>query len=369
MEVRLYEFVDQSFFRRVGLTYMATGHYVMSRYTAGPFELIIPASAAFSMDFTMDRIVFIDRLYWGIITGRKINHGTENTVTVTGQDLKELLSRRQIVPDNMTNQNAPMGYDNARGSTETVIKHYVNNHAVNPKNPARKFGMLKIAADEGRGIKDDAYYARYVNLLDTVSAVGKRANLGITISGSEKTMDLTFDVAARVDRTYLQDKNRPLILDVSNHNVDAMSFIEDQNQSGNVFYCSRSGDEYEWETLTQTYFQTEQEPIGIGRREKSLSISVYENGDQYAQLEKNARKEMTKYLPAESLICSMSRNLTYGKDYAIGDYVTLRYTDIGVISNMEIVSVDIVVDSETTNYIAEFGEPQLNRFEKIEREN
>ena len=78
---------------------------------------------------------------------------------------------------------------------------------------------------------------------------------------------------------------------------------------------------------------------------------------------------MTKYLPAESLICSMSRNLTYGKDYAIGDYVTLRNTDIGVISNMEIVSVDIVVDSETTNYIAEFGEPQLNRFEKIERGN
>ena len=78
---------------------------------------------------------------------------------------------------------------------------------------------------------------------------------------------------------------------------------------------------------------------------------------------------MTKYLSAESLTCSMSRKLIYGMDYAIGDYVTLRYTDIGVVSNMEIVSVDVVVDSETTNYIAEFGEPQLNRFEKIERGN
>lgn len=369
MEVRLYEFVGESFFRRVGLTYMATGHYVMSRYTAGPFELVIPASAAFSMDFTKDRIVFIDRIFWGIITGRKINQGIENTVTVTGQDLKELFSRRQIVPDNMTNQNAPMGYDNANGSTETVIKHYVNNHAVNPKNPARKFGMLKIAPDKGRGIEDDAYYARYVNLLDTAVTIGKRANLGITITGSEKTMNLIFDVAERVDRTYMQGKNRPLILDVSNHNVDAMSYTEDQSQSGNVFYCSRSGDEYEWETLTQTYFQTDNEPVGLARREKSLSISVYEDGDQYEQLEKNARKEMTKYLPAESLTCTMSRNLIYGKDYNVGDYVTLRYVDIGMVSNMEIVSVDVVIDSETTSYVAEFGEPQLNRFQKIARGN
>ena len=42
MEVRLYEFVDQSFFRRVGLTYMATGHYVMSRHAAGAVRADYP---------------------------------------------------------------------------------------------------------------------------------------------------------------------------------------------------------------------------------------------------------------------------------------------------------------------------------------
>lgn len=369
MEVRLYEFVDESVFRRVGLTYLATGHYVMARYTAGEFEISLPASAAFAMDFTADRIVQIDRMFWGIITGRKISKGSENTVTVSGRDLKEILSRRQIVPDNRISKNAPMGYDSASGSTETVIKHYVYYHAVSPRNPARQFRMLKIAADKGRGIKDDAYYARYANLLETIVSIGKRANTGIVIAGSEKTMDLIFDVAERVDRTYSQSKNRPLVLDVSNHNVDAMSYTEEQSQSGNVFYCSRAGDEYEWETLTQTYFSEDNEPTGLSRREKSLSISVYEDGDQYEELEKNARKEMTKYLPAETLTCTMSRSLVYGKDYSIGDYVTIRYLDVGIVSNMEIVSVDVVVDSETTNYVAEFGEPQLNRFDKIERGN
>ena len=367
MEVRLYRYTNSRLLR-IGLSNVATGHYARSRYEPGKFELSIPAEAPFAVEFLPDSLVLIDRDYWGVVTGRKISSGADNTITITGAELTELLSRRVIVPDNAVEQNKPMGYDSVSGSTEQVIKHYVRRHAVEPDNPARKIPMLSIAPNKDRGTADDAYTARYSGLMDSLSVIGKRAGIGIRITGEEKTGNLLFDVAEQVDRTAGQSVNRPLILEVSRHNLESSAYTEEYGQSNNTFYCSRSGDEYAWETLTQTYFSGENEPSGLNRREKSLSISVYEEGNQYEQLEKNARKEMTNYRPARTLSCVMARNLTYGKDYRIGDIATVVDRIAGVQTDMEITSVDTSVTAGSTSYVATFGDPQLSVFQKIDRE-
>ena len=241
-------------------------------------------------------------------------------------------------------------------------------HLVSPRNPARKIHGLYIAQNQHRGLKDDAYHARYVNLQQTVAEIGKRANLGIDIVGDEYRGAFYFDVVSRRDRTVGQSDNKPLVLEMSRYNVDSSVYQEDHSQERNVFYCSRAGDEYEWETLTQTYYSQGTEPTGYARREKSLSISVYEDGDQYEQLETNARKEMENYKAAETVKCVMSRRMVYGTDYLIGDYVTVRDRAAGVESDMEIVSVDTVLTDTTINYVAEFGEPRLTRFDTLKRE-
>lgn len=369
MEVRLYEFYKSTLFRRIGITYLATGHYAESKYGVGEFELSIPMEAAFAVEFSTDRLVLIDRRYWGVITGRKLDNGSENTITVKGKELKDWLARRQIVPDNQVTDNVPMGYDSAEGWTESILKHYVENHAVSPQNPARRFPMLRIAPDQHRGTENDAYYARFVNLMDTLEIVGKRANLGTRITGDEQTGLFTFDVYGQTDRTVNQTTNKPLLLDVGRHNLDASSYTEEYGQSGNVFYCSRSGDEFEWETLTQTYFSTDDEPQWFLRREKAMSISVYEDGNQYEELEKNARKEMVKYRPAQELTCTVSRGLIYGTDYRLGDIVTVRNGEAGILADMEITAVDTVVTAESTSYTVSFGEQQLTTLDQIRRDS
>lgn len=367
MEIRIYRYAENRLIR-IGLTNVATGHYVRSRYEPGKFELSMPAAAPFALEFLPDSLVLIDRDYWGIITGRKISSGSDNTISITGSELTELLSRRVIVPDNAVTENKPMGYDSVSGSTEAVIKHYVSRHAAAPDNPARKLPMLEIAPNEERGTSDDAYTARYSGLMDTLSIIAKRANLGLHIRVDERTGKMVFDVSAQLDRTAGQSSNRPLILEVSRHNLESSAYTEEYGQSNNTFYCSRSGDEFAWETLTQTYFSGDEEPKGMNRRERSLSISVYDEGNQYEQLEKNARKEMMNYTPARALTCVMARTMVYGKDYRIGDVATVIDRVAGMQADMEITAVDTSCTAESTSYVATFGTPQLSVFQKINRE-
>lgn len=365
MEVRIYRY-ENGILRREGLTRLATGHYAASRYEPGKFEITLPAGAPFALSIKANDILLFDRAHWGVVTGRLIEHGTANTITTAGAELTEWLARRTIVPDSSVAENHPMGYDSVAGSTEAVIKHYIEKHAVNPENENRKIPLLTIAENQNRGIQDDAYMARYVNLMDTIGVIGKRGGLGVKITGTEAG-GFVFDVAGKIDKTTSQSVRKPLVLEVSRRTLESSSFSEEYGQSNNVFYCSRAGDEYEWETLTQTYFMDDDEPRGFDRRETSLSISVYDEGNQYQQLEINARKEMEKYRAARSVTCAMSRQLLYGKDYSIGDVVTVIDREAGMTADMEITAVDTVVSAETTTFTATFGEPVISVFQKIER--
>lgn len=371
MELRIYSFGDSGKLKRCGASRLAYGRYTEARYTAGTFEISMPVYAAYASELQIDRLVLLDRQYWGVITGREIDNGSNGVITASGAQLTDWLARRVILPDIAMAENAPMGYDSITGTTETIMKHYVEAHAVDPRNHARKIPGLIIAEDKGRGVADDAYMARYVNLLDTLEAIGRRGKLGFSITGNEKTGRFLFDVSSRTDRSIEQTQNKPLILEISRGNVAQQVFNEDFKQSGNVFYCSRAGSEYEWETLTQTYFMDgEIEPYGISRREQALSISVDASGggNQYEELEKNARKEMEAYKAAQSATCTMSRNMTYGKDYRLGDYATVIDRRAGITANMEIEEVETVTTEMTVDRMVTFGNAQLSKMDKIRRD-
>ena len=137
MEVRLFELSNnEAKIRRIGLTNMATGHYQDSKYTPGKFELSIPIAAPFALDFVPDRLVLIDRWYWGVITGRSLENSVSNTVTIAGAQLTEWLHRRVMIPPGKTPEGAPRGYDSCSGTTEYIMKQAVIKHAVKPENEA-----------------------------------------------------------------------------------------------------------------------------------------------------------------------------------------------------------------------------------------
>jgi len=369
MEVRLFELSNtQASIRRIGLTNLATGHYSDSKYEPGKFELSMPSAAPFALEFTEDRLVLIDRWYWGVITGRSLGEGADNLITIAGSQLTDWLHRRQIVPPVAVEGDAPRGYDSCSGSTEYIMKQAVRRHIGDQAAEARQVFGLTVAENFDRGNPDDAYLYRYAYLDEALIEIGKRENMGIKITGDELRCRFTFDVIPRRDRTINQTINNPLVLQMSRHNMESLDYTQDASPGRNVFYCTRSDSAEVWEKFTQTYYSTEEEPTGYRRRECGLSVSVPESENPYTAMEEASRKEMEGYKPTESASCVMSRRLEFRKDYQIGDYCTLQAEALDVLQDMEIVAVDTVVSETSTNYVATFGESKPTRFDKIQKE-
>lgn len=350
--------------------YKAAGDYTVSRYDIGTAALDLPLTHQAVQQTAVGDLLLIDGAYWYIVTGRDVSRDASGRVTMRAHQLAEILRRRQITPDNSAGKDMPIGYDSVAGTTETVVKHYVAACAVSPINPARIIRGLTIADDQGRGIADDAYSARYVNLWDTIASIGKLASLSPVVTADIDRQRLVFDVAANRNRTVDQQVYKPLILQMERHNLLSCDYTYDTSAAANVFYASRAGDQYAWETLTQTYWSTEDEPKGLDRRECWLSVSVYtDTGNQYEQLGKNARKAMTDYKTAESLTAAISPSMTFGRDYQVGDVATVIDKMAGVRMDAEITTVTVQDDtSGKRTATATFGDGKTSRFDKIARE-
>ncbi len=111
----------------------------------------------------------------GIIRHREIalDEGGKASETwlVKGIALKGVALQRIVVPS------VNDSHDRASGAAETVMKHYVNNHIVNPVDVKRKIDMLALAVDQQRG-SQISWESRFKNLADDLIEISKASGLG-----------------------------------------------------------------------------------------------------------------------------------------------------------------------------------------------
>lgn len=365
MQIAVYQ-VGSRTLRRIGTSRRASGSYSVARYTPGELHLEFASGDPCAARIAEDMVVTVDG--WAYLVERVENTvGSTSRVTVGGRQLVVLLKRRQILPDMAAAENMPTGFDSVAGATETVMKHYVQNHAVTPVNPARVLPCVEIAVDRKRGIADDAYHARYVELQDTVCAIGKAAQLALIGRVDATRGKLVFDVEGQTDRTIRQSERPPLLLRVGDGRVDRLSIAKDVQGAANVFYCSRAGDRYAYETLTQTYFAEAKEPSGLKRREVALAISTSGDGNQYEEMRQNAAKLMPDYAEHRNAECVVAPTLVFGRDYTIGEVASIVDPRGGDVYNAEITAVTVSESEAARQVSVTFGEPQLTRFAALER--
>src|SRR5690606_14774902 len=106
---------------------------------------------------------------------------------ITGYTLDGVLNQRITIPPTHTN------YDRKSGDAETVMKHYVYRHFINPDDPDRKIDFIEIAPNKHRGphIKLES---RYKNMGDEIVDISKTARLGWTIYVDMVIKKWIFDV-------------------------------------------------------------------------------------------------------------------------------------------------------------------------------
>ena len=362
-------------FTTMGMITEATAIDTVERlFTPGYFSFDVPTEARHADRLQKECLVLIDGSFWGIVDDIFFQSSVGSDVmTVSGRQIKGLVTDRITIPPNSSAVSGAQGYDTATGDTESIMKHFVSANLGPSAISARQIYGLEIAAQGGRGVSDDKYMSRHENLADVLSALGEASGLGYDITPNLTTHKFIFDVVDGLDHTGGQSDRMRVIFDVDRKTALSQSCSFSSSDSRNLFYATMSGAEFEDEALTAKYtLDDSEEATGIHRREVHLSVSADTPvaGDEYNEMKRLVMIQAEDYRPAESFTCEIppGGRYEYRRDFNLGDIVTVRNTRWGVSMNTRITEVETQWGENGKTMTATFGKAPLNIFGQLKRQ-
>lgn len=360
-------------FESVGLTYGAAGITTSEKLACpGSFSITLPCGARYADSLERGQLVRIDRRFWGIVDQlvyRWDDAGAE--VEASGRQLKGLTMDRITLPPQAPALTGAQGYDAYNGTTEAVMKHYVAVNMVQAPHTARNYPGLLIAPDLGRGMRDDRYLSRHDRLDSVLQALAEAAGLGYDIVPDLAHGTYVFDVMEGVDRSGVQSERPRVVFDIARRTARGQAYTASQGEERNVFYATRSGAEFADEALTMMYVREgESEQGGLRRRERHLSLAADTPtaGEEYAELRRLALIEAGDYRMTESFTCAvLDGRMAYGRDYFLGDTVTVQSRAWGVTAHPMLTAMDTEYGGDGISRTATFGKAPLNVFGRLKR--
>ena len=366
---------EEPTFRRLGIVQAATDVTVSERlWSPGSFSVTVPAQARHAHTLTQGRLVLVEGTFWGIVDDWSLEASSAGmTRTASGRQLKGLTADRITIPPEAAAVTGAQGYDAVTGPTETIMKHFVSvNLGPGAALAARRVHGLTIAPDQGRGLEADKYMSRHQVLSDVLATLGEAAGLGYDITPDLAAQGFVFDVVAGEDHTALQSHRTRVIFDVGRRTAASQTYQHAGGDGRNLFYATVSGSEFADEALTVSYVREgEDEPVGIARRETHLSVSVStpEAGSEYDELKGQVLAQAEGYRPAESFTCEiLEGRYVYGRDYRLGDLVTVRSLDWGIEMHARLTGMETSFSSSGIRRTATFGTAPLNVISRLRRE-
>lgn len=367
--------IDSPQFATMGLITEATNINTVERlYTPGYFSIDVPFGARHADRLKKGRLVLIDGQFWGIVDDVYFSWQSSGAIlAVSGRQLKGIVHDRITIPPSASEIVGAQGYDTATGDTESVMKHFVSVNLGPDAAPARQIYGLEIAAQSGRGVQNDKYISRHDDLGDVLAALGEASGLGYDIVPDLVNHKFIFDVVDGQDHSGGQSDRMRVVFDVERKTALSQSYSHNTSDSRNLFYATLSGAEFEDEALTAKYVLDDaDEPVGIHRREKHLSISVDTPvaGDEYNEMKRLALIQAEDYRAAESFTCEIPSGgrYEYRKDYRVGDIVTVRNGRMGVSMDTRITEMEMQWGSAGLTMSATFGKAPLNVFGQLKRQ-
>ncbi len=360
-EVRFYEFAGAgSPFRRVGTTYKCPSIAWTSRYSEkGSFSIQLPSGEEVGTALRPGVFVEIGRRFYGIIEEVSRTADTSGSIiTASGPDVLGLLEQRITVPPEAPGGTAMMGYDAVRGSSETIIKHFVSVNAAAPFGSSRGL-PLTVAPDKKLGVPDDKYMTRHDNLLEVVSLIAKDAQIGLSLTPDFDAGMFVFDCYAGRERLVTLSTERGTAL--SMNSMDSIAGYK------NAFYATMNGAEFEDEALTMAYFRAA-EPSGPGRREVHMSISAEHPtaGEEYNELRRLAMVNARNYEALLNLTCEINpAREALGEDYNLGDILTVQNREWGLTRPARVVAVTAEHSGNESKITAQFGDEKPSLIQRI----
>jgi hypothetical protein len=307
----------------------------------------------------------------GIIKHREIaldenGKASENWI-VKGIALKGVVAQRLVVPP------ANDSHDRASGAAETVMKHYVNNHVVNPVDTKRKIDMVVIASDQQRG-SSISWESRFKNLAEELVEISKASGLGWDVILDLQQKKWIFDVFEGRNLTVNQTENPPVIFSPQFESLKQLSFVESDYNYKNYGYIAGQGEgedrrvvevgEAEGLSRIETFIDardiSEEDENQQALTEEQVIAKLRERGQQKLS-------EFTQDFFLEGQILTNSP-FKYEIDYDLGDIVTIQNREWGVTRDARITEIKEIYEPGGFQIEATFGESRPTLVKKLKQE-
>ncbi|WP_017435153.1 siphovirus ReqiPepy6 Gp37-like family protein [Saccharococcus caldoxylosilyticus] len=307
----------------------------------------------------------------GIIRHREIEldekgKASENWL-VKGIALKGVMAQRIVVPP------ANDSHDRAIGAAETIMKHYVNNHIVNPIDVKRKIDMIVFASDQQRG-SSVSWESRFKNLADELIEISKASGLGWDVFLDFQQKKWIFDVFEGRNLTVNQTENPPVIFSPQFESLKQLSFVESDYNYKNFGYIAGQGEgedrrvvevgESEGLSRIETFIDardiSEEDENQQALPEEQVIAKLRERGQQKLS-------EFTQDFFLEGQILTNSP-FVYEKDYDLGDIVTIQNREWGITRDARITEIKEIYEPGGFQIEATFGESRPTLVKKLKQE-
>lgn len=284
-------------------------------------------------------------------------------IVASGRFAKSILDRRHIMRFSAgAHQNEATVLS---GNVESAARSLVTNNAISCTWDSRRnipdlflgahSGSTAVIVDENGNPAEKQ--VSYDNLLTYSDSLLQEYGLGASIVMNEVDGKLYYLVFSGADRTMMNvSGNSPVIFSTSFENLTSSKYDDDRTNEKNVAYVGGKG-----EGLERFYAELAGTESGLARREtfvnaSSLSKTYKDDQDQeqeytdavYAEmLRQRGKQELLKYERVESFsgeIDVTNRQFVFGRDYTLGDLVTVQDDEIGKYANVRITETTEVQD-------------------------
>ena len=291
----------------------------------GSFTLTCPATTSNIEALTMGRIVWVQgKAEAGVIENRSMQQDyNKNTLTVSGRFLESYMDRRLIRPT-----------FNFNGTVENAMRQILSN--------AEPIPLVRLEPETHNSAVEVEFQATYKNLLDYEKKLAKSANYGFRFKPDFVNKTITFEIYEGLDHSAEQSDRPRVIFSEEFANMTSSQYDENNQLYKTVCYV---GGEGEWRDK-EIVVSGDNTLSGLERREvfhdgsdltsNGLTIEQYRN-----TLKQRGNDILESCVLAKSFTCQTNPNgnFKYGKNYDVGDIVTIRKNVWGVSENQRITEI------------------------------
>lgn len=237
---------------------------------------------------------------------------------------------------------------------ENIMRRAINETMINPSNSARKIRQVQLAPGRGIGqpIQQQMSYKYVYDVCENLCAthdIGMRCLFN--------NLQLKYDFYEGTDRTINQNANPRIILSKSRSNLLKRTYEDANNDLKNTVLVAGAGEGAARKTATIGNGNS-----GLNRRElfvdaREIQNTKDVNGEQvsipdtqYLPLlvakgeEKKA--EYTEFIGFDCELDVTKENTKYGEDFFLGDLITIKDDDLGILMNSRVMQADEVFQND-----------------------